>query len=94
VGAEGKHGLGQRILLGAADGARHSPMGLHQTRLLSLVASHELQRLLGIRDLGHGGLGEEAPALQLPFLLLLQELASHQPGVDEKVSTVTVKVEG
>jgi hypothetical protein len=40
----------------------------------------ELQWLLGLRDLGHGGLGEEAAALELPFLLLLQQLAAHQPG--------------
>jgi len=39
----------------------------------------DLQGLFWLRDLGHGGLGEEAPALQLPFLLLLQQLAAHQP---------------
>ena len=33
-----------------------------------------------LRDFGHGGLGEEAPAFQLPFLLLRQQLAAHQPG--------------
>ena len=39
----------------------------------------EHERLLGLRDLGHGGLGEETAALQLPFLLLLQQLTAHQP---------------
>ena len=33
----------------------------------------------GSGHLGHRGLGEEAAALQVPFLLLLQQLASHQP---------------
>jgi hypothetical protein len=37
-----------------------------------------LQGLFWLRDLGQGGLGDEAPALQLPFLLLLQQLAAHQ----------------
>ncbi len=40
----------------------------------------ELMPLLGLRGLGHGGLREEAAALQLPLLLLLQQLATHQPG--------------
>ena len=47
-------------------------------RLLSLVAAHEFQGLLWLRDLGHGGLGEEAAALQLPFFLLLLQLAANQ----------------
>lgn len=37
------------------------------------------QRLVGHRDLCHGGLREEAPELQLLFLLLFQQLAAHQP---------------
>jgi len=40
----------------------------------------ERERLLRLRDLGHGGRGEEAAAFQLPFLLLLQQLSAHQPG--------------
>lgn len=55
----------------SADGCR---------RLLSLLGAHQFQELLGLRDLGHSGLGEEAPALQLTFHLLLQQVASHQPG--------------
>ena len=31
------------------------------------------------RDLGLGGLGEEAATLQLPFFQLLQQLSAHQP---------------
>jgi hypothetical protein len=42
------------------------------------ISIGELQGLFWLRDLGHGGLGEEAPALQLPFLLLLQQLAAHK----------------
>ena len=38
-----------------------------------------LQGLFWLRDLGHGRFGEKAPAFQLPFLLLLQQLAAHQP---------------
>jgi hypothetical protein len=45
-----------------------------------VLTSDQLQGLFRRRDPGHGGLGEEASAFQLPFLLLLQELASHQPG--------------
>jgi len=44
------------------------------------ISIGELQGLFWLRDLGHGGLGEAAPALQLPFLLLRQQLAAHQPG--------------
>ena len=44
------------------------------------IALRELQHLLRLGDFGHGGLGEEAAAFQLPFLLLLQQLAAHQPG--------------
>ncbi len=40
----------------------------------------EVKSLIWLRDLGHGGCGEEAAALQLPFLLLLQQLAAHQAG--------------
>ena len=40
----------------------------------------EIQCLFWFRNLGHGGLGEEAPALELPFLRLLQQLADHQAG--------------
>jgi len=40
--------------------------------LIGIFAYGELQRLLWLRDLGHGGLRDEAAALQLPFLLLLQ----------------------
>jgi hypothetical protein len=36
------------------------------------IGNRQLQRLLWLGDLGHGGLGEEAAALQLPFLLMLQ----------------------
>lgn len=47
--------------------------------LLGKFTISELQGLFWFRDLGHGGLGEEPAALQLPFLLLLQQLAAHQP---------------
>ena len=43
------------------------------------IGIRQLQRLLWLGDLGHGGLGEEAAALQLPLFLLLQQLAAHQP---------------
>ena len=43
------------------------------------ISIGELQGLFWLRDLGHGCLGEKAPAFQLPFLLLLQQLAAHQP---------------
>ena len=49
-------------------------------RLIGWISIGEHERLLGLRDLGHRGLREEAAALQLPFLLLLQQLAAHQPG--------------
>ena len=39
----------------------------------------EIQHLLRLGDFGPGRLGEEATAFQLPFLLLLQQLAAHQP---------------
>ena len=44
----------------------------------SAIGEHE--RLLRLGDLGHGRLGEEAPSLELPFLLLLQQLTAYQPG--------------
>ena len=48
-------------------------------RLGGRISIGELQGLFWLRDLGHGRLGEETAALQLPFLLLLQQLAAHQP---------------
>jgi len=48
-------------------------------RLGGRISIGELQGLFWLRDLGLGGLGEEAPALKLPFLLLLEQLAAHQP---------------
>jgi hypothetical protein len=61
-------------------GTSWRPSGDGCRRLRVDVAVHQLQGLLGLRDLCHGGLGEEAPALELPFLLLLQQLAAHQAG--------------
>ena len=43
------------------------------------ISLRELQHLLRLGDFGLGGLGEEATAFQLPFLLVLQQLAAHQP---------------
>lgn len=60
-----------RSWCGSADGC---------SRLLCKMTIGDLQGLLGLRDLGHGGLGDKATALQLPFLLLLQQLAAHQAG--------------
>lgn len=43
-----------------------------------VVTIGELQVLLGLRDRGHGGLGDETSAFQLPFLFLLQQPAALQ----------------
>jgi hypothetical protein len=43
------------------------------------ISIGELQCLFWLRDFGHGGLGEEAAPLQLPILLLLQQLTANQP---------------
>ena len=38
-----------------------------------------LHGLFWFRDLGNSGLKEETAALRLPFLVLLKQLAAHQP---------------
>ena len=47
-------------------------------RLVWWITIGGLQGLFWFRDLSHRGLGEAAAALQLPFLLLFQQLAAHQ----------------
>ena len=43
-----------------------------------MIGIRQLQRLLWLGDLGHGGVGEEPAAFQLPLFLLFQQLAAHQ----------------
>jgi hypothetical protein len=45
---------------------------------ISQISIVEIQRPIRFGDYGHGGLGEEAAALQRPFLVQLLQSAAHQ----------------
>ena len=57
--------------------------------LLDPITIVEIKRLFGLWELDRRGLEEEVPTIQLPFLLLLQELTAHQPGDRNVIGEIT-----